>query len=55
VHDVVNSNLVKLKFADMGLRVILDSTPDSFRAYLNGEIERWHHFIVTNNIPVPPT
>lgn len=55
VHDVVNSNLVKQKFADMGLRVILDSTPDSFRAYLNGEIKRWHHFIVTNNIPVPPT
>jgi tripartite-type tricarboxylate transporter receptor subunit TctC len=54
VHDAVNTDFVKQRFAQMGLRSILDSTPASFRSYLDKEIVRWRQIIVTNEIPVPP-
>jgi tripartite-type tricarboxylate transporter receptor subunit TctC len=54
-HDAVNTDFVKQRFAQMGLRTILDSTSASFRSYVDREIARWRNIIITNEIPVPPT
>jgi tripartite-type tricarboxylate transporter receptor subunit TctC len=54
VHKAVNSAEVKQKFFDMGLRTVLDSTSDTFHAYVASEIQRWQHIIKVNNIAVPP-
>jgi tripartite-type tricarboxylate transporter receptor subunit TctC len=48
----VNSEAVKKSFADMGLTAVLDSTPVSFTAYVDGEIKRWQDIIKNDNIPV---
>lgn len=53
VHDAVNSDDVKDKFAGMGLTTILDSTPQSFAKYVDGEIWRWHQIIVADGIEIP--
>ena len=53
VSKAVNSDMVKKQFADMGLSAVLDSTPASFSAYVDGEIRRWQEIFKTNNIPIP--
>jgi tripartite-type tricarboxylate transporter receptor subunit TctC len=53
VHDAANTDFVRQRFAQMGLRSILDSTSGSFRTYLDMEIARWRK-IITEEIPVPP-
>jgi tripartite-type tricarboxylate transporter receptor subunit TctC len=54
VHDAVNTDFVRQRFAQIGLRSILDSTSASFGSYVDNEIARWRKIIITNEIPVPP-
>jgi tripartite-type tricarboxylate transporter receptor subunit TctC len=53
VHDAVNADVVRQRFAQMGLRSILASRSASFRSYVDKEIARWRK-IITEEIPVPP-
>jgi tripartite-type tricarboxylate transporter receptor subunit TctC len=54
VHNAVNSDFVRQRFAQMGLRAILDSTSASARSYVDEEIARWRKIIAEEEIPVPP-
>jgi tripartite-type tricarboxylate transporter receptor subunit TctC len=53
VAKSVNDETVKKQFADMGLVAVLDSTPASFTAYVDGEIKRWQEIFKTSGIPIP--
>lgn len=50
----MGSDVVKQKFAGMGLAAITDSTPTSFNGYVDGEIRRWQEIFKTAAIPIPP-
>jgi tripartite-type tricarboxylate transporter receptor subunit TctC len=53
VHDAVNTDFVRQRFAQMGLRSIHNSTSASFGSYVDKEIARWRK-IIMKEIPVPP-
>lgn len=53
-HEAVNDEFVRARFVDMGLRPVLDSSADSFRAYVNAEIARYRDIIARGGIAVPP-